>query len=166
MRPARPVDLAALHALIERCSPETTYRRFHGAMGTGARRGLERIATPTDRHRSWVAVGPGGAVHGTTTLAWSHTGAVEVTIVVEDEQRRRGIGRALVAATAAAARRAGLVTVDAHIQGDNRAAIDFLTTVAPGSELRFADGMLVLSIPVGAVDTDRVLAGALATEAA
>ncbi|HMJ77838.1 MAG TPA: hypothetical protein VK507_17795, partial [Iamia sp.] len=67
VRPAGHPDLPALHDLLERCSPETLYRRFHGVAGAGARRELERIAAPTDRHRSWVAVGPDGVVHGTGT---------------------------------------------------------------------------------------------------
>jgi GNAT superfamily N-acetyltransferase len=149
VRPARRTDLPALKALLGRCSPETLYRRFHGVAGAGARRELERIAAPTDRHRSWVAVGSDDVVHGTGTLARGRNGTVEVAFVVEDAQRRRGIGRALVAAARAEARRAGLVTVDATIQGDNVAATHFLRAVVPGVALRFVDGDMVATLPVG-----------------
>ena len=149
VRPARRTDLPALQALLGRCSPATLHRRFHGVAGAGALRELERIAAPTDRHRSWVAVGSDGAIHGTGTLAWGPTGTVEVAFVVEDAQRRRGIGRDLVDAARTEARRAGLVTVTATIQGDNVAATHFLRAVVPGVAVRFADGDLVATLPVG-----------------
>ncbi len=148
VRPARRPDLPALHDLFGRCSAETLHRRFHGVLGSGARRELERIAAPTDRHRSWVAVGPSGAIHGTATLAWGRDGRAEVAFVVEDACRRRGIGRALVAAALAEARAAGLATVDASIQGDNVPATLFLRAVAPQRRVRYDGGDVVATIPV------------------
>jgi hypothetical protein len=38
VRPARPSDLPALEAMVERSSADTLYRRFHGAVGSGAKR--------------------------------------------------------------------------------------------------------------------------------
>ena len=68
VRPAHLADLAALEAFIERCSEETTYRRFHGATGSAVRRELQRIVHPEPAHRSWV-VTDGSEIHGTATLA-------------------------------------------------------------------------------------------------
>ena len=148
VRPARPSDLPALRDLFDRCSPETLYKRFHGVAGLTTRREMDRIASPTPTHRSWVAVGPDGAVHGTATLAWGRAGEVEVAFLVEDGHRRRGIGRALVAAAGREAAARGVPEVRAVIQGDNVGASRFLRAVVPDVSLRFADGMTVGSIPV------------------
>jgi GNAT superfamily N-acetyltransferase len=156
VRPAAHPDLPALVAMVERCSLETVYRRFHGVLGSGARRELTRIAAPTDRHRSWVAVGPDGAVHGTATLAWGRDGSVEVAFMVEDARQRCGIGRALVTAALAEARRAGLGAVTATIQGDNIPASLFLRAIAPDRSMRFDGGDLVATVPLAAVALQEV----------
>ncbi|QYG92273.1 GNAT family N-acetyltransferase [Iamia sp. SCSIO 61187] len=148
VRPAGPADLPALHQLLDRCSPPTLYRRFHGAASVAARRELARITSPHDRHRSWVAVGPDGTVHGTSTLAWGRSGTVEVAFLVEDAQQRRGIGRSLAAAVLAAARASGLATVEAVIQADNVAARSFLRAVAPDVAVRLTGGEAVATISV------------------
>lgn len=146
VRPARPGDLPGLQAMVERCSPDTLHRRFHGVVGSGARRELERIAHPTGRHRSWVAVDGDGDVHGTSTLAWGHDGEVEVAFLVEDDHQRRGLGRALAGVAAEEARAAGVPQVEAIVQPDNRRALRFLRAVAPGLSMRFADGSTVATI--------------------
>ena len=151
VRPARGDDLGALHALVERCSPDTLYRRFHGAGPAPARRELGRIAAPHDAHRSVVAVAPSGEVRGTATLAWGRDGTVEAAFLVEDAWFRRGVGRALYAALAAEARRARVRTVTATVQADNERAVRFLLAVAPGARSRFVGGAeLAVTIPVPA----------------
>lgn len=148
VRAARPSDLPALHALLDRCSRDTLHRRFHGVVGRSVRRELARIAAPTATHRSWVAVDHHGAVRGTATLAWSRSGEVEVAFLVEDGFRRRGIGRALVTAAGHEAAAQGVATVQAHIQGDNAVAARFVRAVVPDASLRFQDGMTLGRIPV------------------
>jgi N-acetylglutamate synthase-like GNAT family acetyltransferase len=150
VRAARPSDLPALHSLLDRCSRETLYRRFHGVVGRSVRREVARIATPTATHRSWVAVDRHGAVRGTATLAWARDGEVEVAFLVEDGFRRRGIGRALVAAAGREAAARGVDEVLAHIQGDNATAARFVRAVVPDASLRFRDGMTVGTLPVAA----------------
>jgi GNAT superfamily N-acetyltransferase len=149
VRPARSDDLPELAALIERCSPETLYRRFHGAAHEPVRREVERVAEPSARHRSWVAVGSGGAVHGIGTLAWTPDGRPEVAVLVEDAWFRQGIGRALLGRAADEARRCGFASVSAWIQADNLRAVRFVRAVAPGVRLAFDSGELAVSVPVG-----------------
>lgn len=152
VRPARPADLAALEALVARCSPETVYRRFHGAVGAAASRELRRIAAPSDRHRSWVAEGGDGALHGTATLAWGRDGSVEAAFLVEDSWFRHGVGRALFGAVAGEAVRAGLPAVTAWVQADNERARRFFRAVAPEAQTSFAGGgELQITVPVRAV---------------
>jgi len=148
VRPAGRGDLPGLVALVKRCSPDTLYRRFHGASGTPLQRELGRVAEPGTDHRSWVAV-TGRCVRGTATLAWGRWGEVEVAFLVEDAWIRRGVGRALFRAVARAARRANLPDVVAWVQADNDRAVRFLRDVAPGAEVRFAGGgELKVTIPV------------------
>jgi len=138
-RAARPSDLAALAALIDRCSTETLYRRFHGAVGAAVRQELRRIADPGPRHRSWV-VSDGSALHGTATLAWGRDDSVEAAFLVEDAWFRHGIGRRLFAAVAREARRAGVLEVTAWVQADNERARRFLRAMAAGGRAAFAGG--------------------------
>jgi N-acetylglutamate synthase-like GNAT family acetyltransferase len=141
VRAARPSDLPELRALVERCSPETLYRRFHGVVGHAMQRELVRITTPVETHRSWVAVDRRtGAIHGTATLAWGRDGTVEAAFLVEDGWFRHGIGRMLFAAVARDARAAGVPEVVAWVQGDNERARRFLRAMAPGGQVSFAGG--------------------------
>jgi GNAT superfamily N-acetyltransferase len=148
VRPATPADLPALHALVDRCSPETLYRRFHGAVGGAVRRELERISNPVATHRSWVA-GDGVALHGTATLAAGSDGVVESAFLVEDAWFRHGVGRALFGALARDARDRGLPEVSAWVQADNERARRFFRSMVPGTHTAFVGGgELQLSVPV------------------
>jgi GNAT superfamily N-acetyltransferase len=149
VRPAGPADLPALRALVDRCSFDTLYRRFHGATGAPLRRAMARVACADgDAHRSWVAV-VDGTLRGVATLARSRSGEVEAAFLVEDAWQRRGVGRALAARLRAEARRSGLASLTAMIQGDNTGAVRFARAVAPGVDVTF-DGAAEyrLAIPV------------------
>lgn len=150
VRSARPGDLPALTALVERCSFDTLYRRFHGATGTPLRRELTRAATSADGHRSWVVLA-GGDVRGLATLAQGRSGEVEVAFLVEDAWQRRGLGRALARRLCAEASGAGHRGLVAMVQADNDPAVRFVRAVAPATSVRF-DGAAEyrLTIPVGA----------------
>lgn len=148
VRPAAPEDLTALCALLDRCSAETQYRRFHGAVGGAVRRELERISHPTAAHRSWVAT-DGVELHGTATLAAGSDGVVEAAFLVEDAWFRHGVGRALFGAVARDARDRGLPDVTAWVQADNERARRFFRSMVPGIHTTFAGGgELQLSVPV------------------
>ncbi len=137
VRPAEPHDLPALQALLDRCSPQTRYRRFHGGAERSHRRELERVSRPMAHHRSWVAVDPRGAVHGTATLARGTEGQADVAVLVEDAWFRRGVGRALFAAVAAAAGAERIPAVVATLLADNEPAVRFLRAVAPAAQFRY-----------------------------
>ncbi|HEX6236796.1 MAG TPA: GNAT family N-acetyltransferase [Acidimicrobiales bacterium] len=131
VRAAGPADRSAVEAMVERCTAETLRRRFNGAVGRAARREISRITDPTERHRSWIAVDPSGAVHGTATLALAASGVAEAAVLVEDGWRRRGIGRALVSALTDDARRSGLGAVVAAVHADNVPAVHFVRALSP-----------------------------------
>jgi GNAT superfamily N-acetyltransferase len=149
VRRARPADLDLLEAFLARCSPATLYRRFHGVAGRAISRELGRIARPTGTHRSWVALGADGEVHGTATLAWAPTGPPHAAFLVEDAWFRRGIGRALAGTLTAEARRARVPAVVATIQADNDRAVRFARAVSGGVRPRFAGtAELELTVPI------------------
>ncbi len=149
VRPARPTDEPLLVALIERSSPESVRRRFHGVFGTAARRELTRIANPTHAHRSWVAVADGQVV-GTVTLARDRQGRYEVAIIVEDAWAGRGVGRRLMDAVLRDAQRQGVQELVAWIQPENLRAIAFFRSVVPGATGAFIDGDVAMRVPVPA----------------
>jgi len=149
IRPARPTDEPLLLDLIERCSPDTVYRRFHGVFGTVARKELRRVANPTYAHRSWVAV-EGGEVRGTVSLVRDRRGDLEIAILVEDAWGHRGLGRRLVEAALRDAARQGATEVVAWIQAENQRAIGFFRTVVPGATGAFVDGEVLMRLPVPA----------------
>jgi len=149
VRPSGPGDLERLDAFVDRCSPATLYRRFHGAGERPARREMARVAAPSATHRSWVAVSPGGDIRGVATLAWGPDGTVEAAFVVEDDWAGRGVGRTLLVALLDAARRAGLPTLRAMVQADNERAVRFLYAVVPGVRSRYAgDAEIEVTLPV------------------
>jgi N-acetylglutamate synthase-like GNAT family acetyltransferase len=150
LRPARPDDLQRLGEMLERCSPETLYRRFHGTTHEPMRREIAHVAAPAthDRRRSWVATSGDGAVRGTATLAWRDDGTPELALLVEDAWFRRGIGRGLVHRLAGDARRAGADAIVAWVQGDNLRAVKFLRAIAPGARIAFDSGELAITIPL------------------
>lgn len=155
VRPARPADLPALQAMLDRCTLETRYRRFHGGAGPAHWRELERVSRPTATHRSWVAVDPSGAIHGTATLARDPRGQADVAFLVEDAWFRRGIGRSLFAAMAAEAAAGRETAVVATILADNERAVRFLQAMAPGAEFRYLGFTEVEAIvPVRAASAD------------
>jgi GNAT superfamily N-acetyltransferase len=149
VRTARADDREALVAMTERATDVTLWRRFHGAGRRVVERELDRIAHPTDAHRSWVALSPDGAIHGTATLATGRDGTVEAAFLVEDAWFRRGIGRTLFAAIALEARRSGVNEVVARVQADNERAIRFLRRLRAGSRATFVgDGEVEVVVPV------------------
>jgi GNAT superfamily N-acetyltransferase len=149
VRRSGPADGARLDAFVDRCSPATLYRRFHGAGERPARREMHRVAAPTADYRSWLALSPGGDVRGVATLASGPDGTVEAAFMVEDAWARRGVGRVLWAALADEACRAQVPTIRASVQADNERAVRFLLAVAPGARSRYAgDAQIEVTLPV------------------
>jgi len=149
VRRSGPADGERLGAFLERCSPTTLYRRFHGPGEQPARREMVRVAAPTPDYRSWLALSPGGDVRGVATLASGRDGTVEAAFMVEDAWARRGVGRVLWDALAEDACRSGLATIRASVQADNDRAVRFLLAVAPGARSRYAgDALIDVTLPV------------------
>src|SRR5581483_677539 len=87
---------AAVLAMVGRCSPETTYRRFHGVVDAVAQVTAQLAG---DRHESFVATVEGRCV-GLATLATEGASA-HIGVLVEDAYQRCGVGAALACAVVA-----------------------------------------------------------------
>ncbi len=121
IRPIEPSDGPGLSDFYAGLSPESRRRRF---LGSSAALDDRQIALFTDEENGVVGVlverGPDdGAIvaHG-AVLADGH-GAAEAAFAVADRFQECGIGRALVSAACALARRRGLRSITATMLADN-----------------------------------------------
>jgi hypothetical protein len=123
VRRARGADAAALEEMLDRCSAETRYRRFHGAgswlPAAYLRRCLSgeppaqevRVVESVDRAASEASGRPClvGLASACPVLDTPHVR--EVSALVEDRWQRRGIGRLLLGELCACLSAAGVRVV-------------------------------------------------------
>ena len=105
-------DCNAAIAMLGRCSGATLRRRFHGVTD-GVRYVTSLIGSghPTVGYGAWID----GRCVGIASLHLSEQASAEMAVLVEDDWQQRGIGTALVAALATAARQRGLTTLTATL---------------------------------------------------
>jgi len=126
IRPLRDGDTATVLAVFDRLGAESRRRRFGGAKTGLSRSELELLARVDATHHVLVAYVAGDRrPAGIARLARDGRSA-EVAFEVADEHHGRGIGTALSAELAAAARAAGIVELHATIAGDNPRAMSLL----------------------------------------
>lgn len=110
LRPVQPQDAAGLALLLERgLSRESSYRRFHGALGRlTATRLAQMTQADFERHVCFVV---SCEIDGAEQLIAEgryhltpREGGAEFALAVADDWQRRGIGRRLMQALVAAAR--------------------------------------------------------------
>jgi ribosomal protein S18 acetylase RimI-like enzyme len=138
---ARPIDCAILPIAVGHCAG------FHAALDRVAheRRYLAFLAAPPpDETERFVRANIAGgnpqfvAIAADTVVGWcdvtplqrevfAHRGVLGMGVV--PEFRGRGIGRALIDATLAAAGRKGLARIDLEVRADNEAAIGLYRAV-------------------------------------
>jgi RimJ/RimL family protein N-acetyltransferase len=123
VRPVRPDDAQLVQELFDGLSDESRRRRFFAAKPRLSRAELAYL-TDVDhrRHEALIALDeatgePLGVVRYVRTAAESPS--AELAIVVADAHRRRGVGRGLIGALAAHARRAGVERFTGLVLGDN-----------------------------------------------
>ncbi len=121
VRHARFRDVEALEAFYARLSPESRALRFMGATSGITHEQALAFATADWRGADgFVAIERDtGHIVGHICLATLRTGVEEVGIAVEDRHQRAGIGRALLHAAIAAARRRGITTLEARMLPGN-----------------------------------------------
>lgn len=100
-----------------------------------------RLVTSPEQHRfySALAVHPDGSrsLVGTVRLAITQKWAVVSNLVVDPGVRRRGAGRALVIAAAAAAAERGVRSLLAEVEADNAASLALFTALGATEHHRY-----------------------------
>jgi RimJ/RimL family protein N-acetyltransferase len=132
IRHVAPADAPRLAALYRGLSAESRRSRFLGACsGLSARQAKRFACARTRGGDGFVATDGEGAVIGHLCLERvdrKGNGPVEeLGIAVSDAWQRRGIGRALLDAAVASARRRGVRLIEAQIQAGNRGIHALLT---------------------------------------
>lgn len=118
LRKGLPGDADAVAELHRRCTPATLFRRYHTGVRTVPRRWLHRLLVPP-RGTSVLAVF-GREVIGLGQLIPTVTGGAEISLLVEDDWQRQGIGTALLARLAALAEAQGFTELAADcLPGDD-----------------------------------------------
>jgi len=125
IRPIRRGDGPALAAFYAALSADSRRSRFFGACRSISELQAERFARARERGGDgWVAVDATGAIVGHLCLEpLSRNGeqVEEIAAAVADAWRGRGVGRALVNAGIASARRRGVVALEATMLTGNQA---------------------------------------------
>jgi GNAT superfamily N-acetyltransferase len=118
-RPTR-ADRAAIEAMYERCSTDSRYRRFHGAVPRLAASYLDAVtAGDPYAHDAFVAETGGRIVALASAAPNGERHAIEVGILVEDRWQRRGVGSDLLGALLDAAAARGLRYVRFEVLYEN-----------------------------------------------
>ena len=114
-------DANALEAFYARLAPESRALRFMGAtQGISTEHAVHFATAEWRRADGYVAVErASGRIVGHLCLEPLRTGVEEIGVAVEDRLQRRGIGRALLRAAIASARRRGIGTLEATMLAGN-----------------------------------------------
>jgi GNAT superfamily N-acetyltransferase len=129
IRGGRPDDGPALAAMHDRCSMETIFRRYLGAVpALSAAWQAQLLATTV----ALLAVDGTGAVRALGNVArLDHRGSAELAVLVEDAYQGRGLGTVLARNLAAAARLAGFRTVRMDMLPSSTAAVRTAAGLGP-----------------------------------
>jgi len=121
VRPVRFRDAAALEAFYARLSPESRGLRFMGASrGISGAQALRFVLAEQRRANGFVALeGASGLIVGHLCLEPLRPAVEEIGVAVEDRYQRRGIGRCLLRAAVASARRRGIGCLEARMLAGN-----------------------------------------------
>jgi acetyltransferase len=129
IRPVVPGDAASLREFVQRLSPQSRYRRFHGAMATVPDAMLQYLtdvdhddhvallAEARDASDSLKQVAEARFVRRTGNADRSQA---DLAVAVADDWQRAGLGRCLLRWLAREADRVGIARLHAEVLADNR----------------------------------------------
>jgi GNAT superfamily N-acetyltransferase len=106
LRTGKPSDADDVAALHQRCSMRTLFARYHAGVRTVPRRWLHRLLSPP-RGLTVLAVAGSEVVAVGQLIGMTEPRRAEVSLLVEDEWQRRGVGTALLSHLASLARGGG-----------------------------------------------------------
>jgi ribosomal protein S18 acetylase RimI-like enzyme len=127
LAPLVPADVAELLAMYERCSAETTYRRWHGHLRAFPTAYLAALVADSDEHIAVVARREGPIV-GFASAGEVAPGVREIGILVEDRWQRRGVGRALLTSIMTMSAELGTRVIQAEVRTEEAGLVGLLRT--------------------------------------
>jgi N-acetylglutamate synthase-like GNAT family acetyltransferase len=128
LRPATVSDIEAVLDMVARCSRDTLFHRFHGFADAVAYFGaLLKDGSVGQTLLAWY----GSTCVAVGTLGVDASGLVELAVLVEDAEQRRGIGTQMTAALLDSAGSNGVSTVHIEVLGDDRFIVKALRRMAP-----------------------------------
>jgi ribosomal protein S18 acetylase RimI-like enzyme len=140
IRPLRDGDTATVAALFDRLGPRSRARRFGGAKPRLSEIELRALARADASHHTLVAYVDGDTKPAGLAHLVRHSDTAEVACAVADEHQSRGVGTALTRELAADARAAGIVRLEATVQGDNPPAVSLLARCTMQLDVRWQGG--------------------------
>ncbi|WP_182876012.1 GNAT family N-acetyltransferase [Microbispora sp. H10670] len=156
IRPLRPSDREALHALIARSSPRSAYLRFFAGGTASAHAYMDLVTGPDYRGHALVALA-GGVVIGVAEYIPGLGGAeAEVGILLDDRVHGQGLGTLLLEHVALDAADAGVEDLVATVLPENRAMLRVLHDLGLPVEQRYERGQV--EIRIAARPTERLVA--------
>lgn len=132
VRPLIPEDRPLVAEAYRRLSPEARYQRFWSPTGEliGDAMLNRLIDQNPQRHVTWVVLDPAREFPGVGGASWWRQAAdpleAEISLMVLDDDQRRGIGTLLLAVMQLTALRAGLEQLVGYCLQDNRRAATWM----------------------------------------
>ncbi|MEU8193465.1 GNAT family N-acetyltransferase [Microbispora amethystogenes] len=156
IRPLRPSDRAALHALIARSSPRSAYLRFFAGGTASAHAYMDLITGPGYLGHALVALADGLVVGVAEYIPGPGGAEAEVGILLDDRVHGQGLGTLLLEHVALDAADAGVEDLVATVLPENRAMLRVLHDLGLPVEQRYERGQV--EIRIAARPTERLVA--------
>jgi GNAT superfamily N-acetyltransferase len=134
VRALRSGEAGVVQAVFDRLGPRSRLLRFGGAKSELTAADLRELSRVDERHHVLVASIDGEPV-GIARLARDGPEA-EVAVAVGDRWQRRGVGSVLADRLAADARAAGIESLRATMQAENRASLALMWRMTRGLTTR------------------------------
>lgn len=140
IRPVQPHDAAELQAFYARLSAESRRLRFLAMTSGISDEQASGFATASSRGAAGFVAESDGRIIAHAVVEPTGPGTVEMAFAVDDAWQRRGIGRALLAASVAWARAHGVRRLELELFAANLAMRRLLRSVPEASALVHPEG--------------------------
>ncbi|PZS25763.1 MAG: hypothetical protein DLM58_21720 [Pseudonocardiales bacterium] len=135
-----PCDVDDLLAMYARCSPDTTYHRWHGHLRSFPAAYLSAMVAGSDEHIAVVARHDDGVI-GFASAAEIAPDTRELGVLVEDRWQRRGVGGQLLSRLLADCVALGTGFIRAEVLSADAWLLDLMRRLGP-TTIRPAAGIL------------------------
>ncbi len=153
IRPLRPSDRDALHALVARASPRSAYLRFFTGGTASADAYMDRITVPGYPGHALVALVGGVMVGVAEYVPGPGRPEAEVGILLDDPVHGQGLGTLLLEHLALDAADAGIEDLVATVLPENRVMLRVLGDLGLPVESRYEEGRVEIRIATRPADS-------------